>query len=227
VIRKFALVLAAGALLASPAAARRPTAGERASLTATVHAYITMTNSPAAHDNRITTIAVSSIDSRYAAVHVTSPTVGSALMVLHRSRSAWWVLEFGSSLGCDIGPAAVLRELNVGCEPPGATAWINDCGPLVSAPAQLILACGDGNYLLTHLRWRNWGRSVATASGTVRANDCKPYCAAGHFHSYAATVAVDHLARCNSAHYYARLTITYANTRPGAIAKRDVHALGC
>lgn len=226
-IRKLFLLLAAVAILAAPAAARRPTTSERAAITETVHAYITTAHSPAAHDNRITTIAVSSIDSRYAAVHVTSPTVGSALMVLHRSRSTWWVLEFGSSLGCDVGPAAVLRELKVGCEPPGATAWINDCGPLVSAPAQLILACGDGNYLLTHLRWQHWGRPVATASGTVRANDCKPYCAAGHFHSYAATVTVDHLSRCSSAHYYARLTITYAGARPAGIPKRDVHALGC
>jgi hypothetical protein len=148
-------------------------------------------------------------------------------MVLHRGGPAWWVLEFGSSLGCDIGPARVLRELAVGCVPPNATAWINDCGPLVNAPARLTLACADGNYSLAKLRWRHWGQSVATASGTVLANDCKPYCAAGHFHSYAATVTVDRLTRCNSARYYARLAITYASARPADIAKRDVHALGC
>lgn len=226
-IRNVALVVAAVAILAAPAAARRPTTSERVSLTATVHTYITMANSPAAHDNRITTIAVSSVDPRYAAVRVTSPTVGSALMVLHRSRTEWWVLEFGSSLGCDIGPAAVLRELKVGCEPPGATAWINACGPLVSAPTELVLACGDGNYELARLRWVHWGRPTATASGIVRANDCKPYCAAGHFHSYTVKVAVDGLTRCNSAHYYARLTITYANAHPAAIGKRDVQTLGC
>src|SRR3954464_1527460 len=151
---KLALVVVAVAILASPAAARRPTAGERSALTAAAHSYITMGNSPAAHDNRITSIAVSSIDPRYAAVRVTSPTVGSALMVLHRSHATWWVLEFGSSLGCNTGPASVLKELAVGCEPPNATAWISDCGPLVSAPARLTLACADGNYGLTHLRWR-------------------------------------------------------------------------
>jgi hypothetical protein len=186
-----------------------------------------MPNSPAAHDNHITKITVSSIDARYAAVRVQSPTVGFAVMVLHRSDPGWWVLEFGSSLGCDTAPAAVMRDLAVGCEPPNATAWINNCGPLVSAPAQLMLACADGNYYLTHLTWKHWGKSLASASGTVRANDCKPYCAAGRFHSYPATVTVDRLTRCNSAHYYARLTIVYANARPEDIGKRDVHALGC
>lgn len=225
--RKLLLVLATAAIVASPAAARRPTANERSAITKEARAYITMAGSPAAHDNRITKIDVSSIDPRYAAVFVTSPTVGSALMVLHRSLSTWWVLEFGSSLGCDIGPAAVLRELKVGCQPPGATAWISDCGPLVSAPKQLTLACGDGNYYLTHLRWHRWGQSVATASGTANANDCKPYCAAGHFHSFAVTVTVDRLARCNSAHYYARIAIAYAGARPTGSSKRNVYAMGC
>jgi hypothetical protein len=111
--------------------------------------------------------------------------------------------------------------------PPGATAWIDDCGPLVSAPKQLTLACADANYLLTQLRWRHWGRATATASGTARANDCTPYCAAGHFHSYPVTVAAGRLTRCNSAHYYARVTIVYAGKRPAGVAKRDVHAVGC
>jgi hypothetical protein len=227
VVLRFTLVVAALAIIAAPAAARRPSASERTSITAAVRAYITMPNSPAAHDNRITAIAVSARDPRYAAVRVESASAGAALMVLHRSGPVWWVLEFGSSLGCNIGPTAVLRELAVDCEPPSANAWINNCGPLVSAPAQLTLACADANYGLTHLRWRHWGQPLASTSGTVRANDCTPNCAAGHFHTYPVTVTADHLARCNTARYYARLTITYVAARPAGIAKRDVHTLGC
>jgi hypothetical protein len=227
VFRSLLVVLVAAAVLVAPAAPRRPTASERAAITATVRAYITMPGSPAAHDNRIKTITVSSLDPRYAAVRVESPSVGFAEMVLHHSGPAWWVLEFGSSLGCNTAPAAVLRQLAVSCAPPDATAWINDCGPLVSSPRQLTLACADGNYSLTNLRWRHWAASAATASGAARANDCKPYCAAGHFHSYPVTVTVDRLTRCGSARYYARLTITYANARPAGVARRDVHTLGC
>ena len=220
-------MLAALVVVASPAAARRPSASERAAITAAVHGYVNMPSSPAAHDNRITAITVSSIDPRYAAVRLDSPSAGPSLMVLHRSVQVWWVLEFGSSLGCDTAPAAVLRELAVGCQPPNATAWINDCGPLVSAPKQLTLACADANYGLTRLHWRHWGARVASATGTARANDCTPNCAAGHFHSYPVTVTADRLTRCNSARYYARLAIAYSSTRPAGIAKRDVHTLGC
>jgi len=227
VLRKLGLALTVVAIVAAPAAARRPSTSERVAITAAVHGYVNMPGSPAAHDNRITAISVSSLDPRYAAVRLESPSAGPSLMVLHHSGPAWWVLEFGSSLGCNTGPAAVLRELTVGCAPPGATAWINDCGPLVSAPPELTLACPDANYLLTHLRWRHWGGSVASATGTARANDCTPFCAAGHFHSYPVTVTVDRLTRCNSAHYYARLTIVFAHARPAGVARRDVHTLGC
>jgi hypothetical protein len=220
--------MAAALIVATPAGARRtPSAKEKSAIEAAVHGYVKMPNSPAAHDNRITSIKVSSVDPRYAAVYLNSASAGPSLMVIHRSGPGWWVLEFGSSLGCDMAPISVLRDLAVGCVPPRATAWIDDCGPLLSSPRQLTLACADANYGLAGLRWRHWGAPVASASGTVRANDCKPYCAAGHFHSYPVAVTVDRLRRCNSARYYARLTIVYANKRPAGIAKRDVHTLGC
>ena len=34
---------------------------------------------------------------------------------------------------------------------PGATAWINDCGPLVSKPKSIVLACADAGYGLAAL----------------------------------------------------------------------------
>jgi hypothetical protein len=160
VIPRVALVLAVVLVLVAPAAARRaPSARERTTIQAAVREFVKMPHSPAASDNRIASIAISSVDPRYAAVRLTSPTAGPSVMVLHHSDPAWWVLAFGSSPGCDTAPASVLHDLAVGCGPPNATAWIDDCGPLASAPAQLTLACGDGNYLLTHLRWRHWGRA--------------------------------------------------------------------
>ena len=156
-----------------------------------------------------------------------SKTAGPADLLFHLSRGTWFVVELGSSLGCDTAPKAVLNELKVGCMPPDGVAWIWACGPLVSAPKSLMLACGDGNYGLERIAWRGWGGSTATAKATVRANDCKPYCAAGHFHTYPVTVTVDRLAKCGLAPAYDRLTIVYAGARPQGIARRDVHALGC
>lgn len=228
VLSRVALVLLAALVVAAPAAARRaPTAAERAAIAAEVRGYENIPHSPAARDNRVVSIAVSSVDPRYAAVRLRSPSAGPSVMVLHRSGPGWWVVEFGSSLGCVTAPASVLRDLAVGCSPPRTTAWINSCGPLLAAPTQLMLACADGNYYLAGLRWRHWGGAAASASGTAHANDCKPDCAAGHFHSYPVTVTADRPRRCNSARYYARLTIVYANKRPAGIAKRDVQTLGC
>jgi hypothetical protein len=139
----------------------------------------------------------------------------------------WFVEQFGSSLSCEAGPKAVLANLTIGCSPPGATAWIWNCGPLVSSPKELILACADANYGLASMRWHGWGHTTATATGEARANDCNPYCAAGHFHSYPVTVSATGLRRCGSARTYTRLTITYAGARPKGIAKRDVHMLAC
>jgi hypothetical protein len=58
-------------------------------------------------------------------------------------------------------------------------------------------------------------------------NDCTPNCATGRFRSYPVNVTAGDLTRCNSARYYARLTVVYPARRPAGIAKRDVHSLGC
>jgi hypothetical protein len=50
-------------------------------------------------------------------------------------------------------------------------------------PREVVVACGDGNFYVDHLRWQRWGATSAVASGIGHLNDCTPYCAAGHFHA--------------------------------------------
>jgi hypothetical protein len=228
VLRSFALVVAVALAVAVPASARHaPTAAQKAGVESAFRAYVHMPQSPAAADNRILSLTISSVDARYAAARLNSASAGPSDMVFHRSGPGWWVVGFGSSLGCNTAPQTVLADLAVGCTPPGGTAWINDCGPLETAPAALVIACADANYSLAGLKWRGWGKPLASGTGTARANDCKPYCAAGHFHSYSVTVSAARLTRCGSANVYARLTVTYAGARPAGLAKRDVHTVGC
>jgi hypothetical protein len=228
-VRKLVLL---GALLAlagagSAAASRHPGAAEGKAIRASFSGYVHMPNSPAAKDNRILSLAVSTLDTRYAAARLNSKSAGPSEMVFHRGAFGWFVVGFGSSLGCDSAPKAVLADLKIGCTPPDSTAWISNCGPLVSAPRALVLACADGNYELASLRWSSWGRATATATGIARANDCTPYCAAGHFHSYRITASAGRLTRCGRARFYARVTIVYPGARPKDLAKRDVHTLSC
>src|SRR5215468_10785970 len=75
------------------------------------------------------------------------------------------------------------------------------------APEEIVLACGDGNFSLEGLRWRQWGAATATATGVVHENDCKPYCAAGHFHDFRVTAAATALTTCKTGRrQYARLS---------------------
>lgn len=227
-MRVFAAALAL-LLLSAPAAwaKRAPSPAERTAIRSAVTGYVAMPGSPAAKDNRIASIAVSTLDPRYSAARLSSPSAGPSEMVFHESHGTWFVVGFGSSLGCDSAPKAVLTDLGVGCSPPSATAWIWNCGPLVSAPKTFVITCADANYELAGLHWTDWGTAHATASGSARANDCTPYCAAGHFHSYAMTAVADRVSQCGKARYYARLTVVYAAARPKGIAKRDVITLGC
>ncbi len=49
------------------------------------------------------------------------------------------------------------------------------------------MTCADGNALLKRAHWKWWGQRSAGGAATFVANDCKPNCAAGHFHRYPVT----------------------------------------
>jgi hypothetical protein len=104
---------------------------------------------------------------------------------------------------------------------------VPNCITRVAAPRKLTFSCADGNFYLSDLRWRDWGAPVATASGTAHANDCTPYCAAGHFHTYRITVETSRLRACLGRRQYLRLVVHYAaRARPGASNPETVD-LGC
>jgi hypothetical protein len=66
-----------------------------------------------------------------------------------------------------------------------------DCqGVPQSMPSKVVFACGDGNVYASNLTWTNWGQFYAYARGTLTQNDCTPNCAAGHFHTYEASLTV-------------------------------------
>jgi len=76
-------------------------------------------------------------------------------------------------------------------------------------PAEVVFACGDGNLYASKLKWTNWGSSQASATGVLEQNDCTPYCAAGHFHSYKVNLTASGKQRCpNGALAYATVSYT-------------------
>jgi hypothetical protein len=65
-------------------------------------------------------------------------------------------------------------------------------------PAEIVVACADANFYVERLRWRRWTATDAVATGVAHRNDCKPYCAAGHFHSFSLTIRLSRVVECVS-----------------------------
>ncbi|MEU1167646.1 hypothetical protein ABZ372_48395 [Streptomyces sp. NPDC005921] len=84
-------------------------------------------------------------------------------------------------------------------------------------PTDFMLACGDGNSLLSGMRWTQWDDRAAVGQGVNVVNDCKPYCAAGRFHKYPVTVKLDRptsWTKHPNVQHFTRMNLTYSGARP-------------
>jgi hypothetical protein len=57
-------------------------------------------------------------------------------------------------------------------------------------PARYVVACADGGIYYQGLSWSTWSSTAAYGTGTLWANDCIPYCAAGTFHHFPALLVL-------------------------------------
>ena len=106
---------------------------------------------------------------------------------------------------------------------------ISDCGGQAVAPSSLTLTCADANYGLASLKWGGLGRwRTATGTGSARANDRTPNCAAGTFLSYPVLATASSVATCLSGRkQYTRLVLKYPGARPKGIGVTDVWKFPC
>jgi hypothetical protein len=98
----------------------------------------------------------------------------------------------------------------------GPIQSLPDCaGKPTVKPAAVVLACADANFGVRRLRWTGWGESFAAATGVAYANDCKPYCAAGHMHDYQAVLVASGRQTCPGGKpSYRRVTIAFVGPTP-------------
>lgn len=95
-------------------------------------------------------------------------------------------------------------------------------------PRQVIVACGDANFYFTNLAWSAWNAKHAVAGGIAHLNDCKPYCAAGHFHTYKVVVTLTRPRACtNGAHEFTRMSWRYLLAAPAGQARSSGQSLPC
>jgi hypothetical protein len=85
-------------------------------------------------------------------------------------------------------------------------------------PTSILVACGDGNFFLTRIRWSRWNAAGASGIATGHQNDCKPYCAAGHFHLYQVSVRLTRSETCrNGRREFTRFSYRFVSAKPPGV----------
>jgi serine/threonine protein kinase len=79
--------------------------------------------------------------------------------------------------------AAVCTVPADGCAQSGGSQYME------AKPAKIMVS-GDGSGYVDGLSWSSWGTPRATATGTLRVDDCVPNCAQGTYTGYPATVTL-------------------------------------
>jgi hypothetical protein len=94
-------------------------------------------------------------------------------------------------------------------------------------PAQIVVTCADANFYVGGLKWTRWTESAAAATGTAHVNDCKPYCAAGHFHTYPLVVRLSKPVTCvKHRREFSRIAWRYPGAKPAGL-RSDAETLPC
>jgi tRNA A-37 threonylcarbamoyl transferase component Bud32 len=91
-----------------------------------------------------------------------------------------------SGAGSSSATATVCVAPATGC------SLASEAQDLEERPQQIDLSA-DGSGLVAGLSWTGWGGQRATATGTLKVDDCRPDCASGKFTGYPATVTLSGL----------------------------------
>ena len=109
-----------------------------------------------------------------------------------------------------------------------ATVFTGCAHSPVVRPAAVVFACGDGNFYATGLSWTHWGSDDAKAAGVGHQNDCTPYCAAGHFHTYKLRVRLSRPVDCvKGRREFSRLAWWFTATKPAHVPRAGSETLPC
>jgi hypothetical protein len=111
----------------------------------------------------------------------------------------------------------------------GCRSFVSRSAVGVVRPRSIVLACADANFYVTGLKWTRWDAKRAVGTGVGHQNDCTPYCAAGHFHTYPLALRLDAPARCGSRKelQFTRVTWTFPGTKPSGVPRRDSETFRC
>ena len=87
-------------------------------------------------------------------------------------------------------------------------------------PKRVIIACGDGAFVVLKLEWSKWSRKTAIGRGTGKVNTCEPSCAEGKFESYKVKLTAGKPTQCAKGdREFTRLTYTFTDKKPKGVSR--------
>jgi hypothetical protein len=124
--------------------------------------------------------------------------------------------------------AIALLSLSVMVASAAPAVKITNCVTASSRPKLLTLACGDGNTVLSKLRWSSFGSASARATGTLEMNTCSPNCAGGKVVHYPVAVMAGSIRKCKAGlRVYNKLSLRFTGRAPKSASGLKNWTLGC
>ena len=76
-----------------------------------------------------------------------------------------------------------------------------------------VLYVGGPDTFVRTAHWDRWTGTSAASRGTLWVDDCRPDCAAGHYHRYPATVTLSRVAHRKGVSFFSRMRLRYVHSR--------------
>jgi hypothetical protein len=101
-----------------------------------------------------------------------------------------------------------------------ATKVVSDCSHGRIRPHRIIVACGDGGFVLRHLHYQRWGAFRAAGTGLAMTHNCIPSCAESTFESHPITFVFDRSRDVQGVRLFVHARVTYTGDRPQGSPRR-------
>ena len=89
----------------------------------------------------------------------------------------------------------------------------------------IVIACADDGIRFESLSWSSWTQTSAVGSGQLWENDCIPYCAAGTFRQYPASVTLSNPVDSVNGSVFSSLVASFTVAGPNGRPKTESFSL--
>jgi hypothetical protein len=123
-----------------------------------------------------------------------------------------------TAFGCVCASLLLLTVASASGDPRfhGGRVYVADeaCTGQRYRPSTITIACGDGGFFATNIRYRFYGGERAEATAELHAHSCVPNCAQSAFHAFPGAIVLANVVRCEGTLYYSQLRYRFVHAAP-------------